>query len=158
VDVARAELAAGELPIGAVVVVDSEVVASAHTQDRAQRRRLVHAELLALDVADRALTGRRRRAALYSTLEPCLACLGAAMVTWLGRVVYGLQAPGDGAAELVQHWAQFRDETLVPEFRPPDLVSGLRRGEVLDLLDVYVQAHSEPDGLTRYAAALAALR
>jgi tRNA(adenine34) deaminase len=51
--VARQGLAAGELPIGAVVVADGVVIGAAHTQERRQGRLLVHAELLALDAADR---------------------------------------------------------------------------------------------------------
>lgn len=51
--------AAREMPIGAEVVVDDEVVATAHTAERSQRRLLVHADRLALDAADRVLAGRR---------------------------------------------------------------------------------------------------
>lgn len=157
VEVARHGMAAGELPIGAVVVLDGEVIATGHTRDRALGRRLVHAELLALDVADRLLAGRRTRATLYTTLEPCLACLGAAMVTGLGRVVYGLEAPGDGAARFVMQWDEFRDRALFPDFRVPELVGGLRRGEVLDLLDEYLRRNPQSDGYTAFAANLAAL-
>ncbi|HUP86755.1 MAG TPA: hypothetical protein VM143_13925 [Acidimicrobiales bacterium] len=68
--VAAEGMARGEMPIGAVVAVDGEVVAEAHTQERAQRRLLVHADLLALDLADRRLRGRRSRATLRTLTHP----------------------------------------------------------------------------------------
>src|SRR3954470_4632583 len=85
----------GELPIGAVVVLGDEIIASAHTAERAERRLLVHAELLALDAADRLtpFPGRRRDVRLFTTLEPCLMCLGAAMSFGLGEIHYALKSP-----------------------------------------------------------------
>jgi tRNA(adenine34) deaminase len=62
--VPRRGLAEGEMPIGAIVAVGSDVVAEAHTQERAQRRLLVHADLLAPDLADRVLGRERREATL----------------------------------------------------------------------------------------------
>src|SRR5688500_2253225 len=78
--VARAGLQKGELPIGAIVVVEGRIVASAHTMERGEGRFLVHADLLALEAADklRPFPGKRREASLYVNLEPCLMCLGAA--------------------------------------------------------------------------------
>src|SRR5689334_2753191 len=100
----------GELPIGAVVVLDGRVIAAAHTTEAAERRLLVHAELLALEAADRLqpFPGRRRDAQLFVTLEPCLMCLGAAMSFFLGAIHYALESPGDGAVALVREWR--RDE------------------------------------------------
>src|SRR5687768_3063774 len=94
--IAAAGMVRGEMPIGAVVVVDGEIVAEAHTEERTQGRLLVHADLLALDMADRRLQGRRSRATLYVTLEPCLMCLGAAFTARISRVVYALDSPSDG--------------------------------------------------------------
>src|SRR5688500_7857362 len=92
-EVAAEGMLAGEMPIGAVVVLDDEIVGEAHTQERAQGRLLVHADLLALDLADRRVGERRRRATLYVTLEPCLMCLGAAFTVRIRRVVYALESP-----------------------------------------------------------------
>ena len=80
-EMAQVGLSKGELPIGAVVVLDGEVIASAHTQEKSEGRLLVHAELLALEAADRIkpFPGRRRDVKLFTTSEPCLMCLGAAM-------------------------------------------------------------------------------
>jgi deoxycytidylate deaminase len=68
----------------------AKVVASAHTQERRQRRLLVHAELLALDEADRVPGLKRPESVLYTTVEPCLMCMGAAMTTMVGSVAYAL--------------------------------------------------------------------
>lgn len=104
--VAAEGLAKGELPIGAVVVVDNTVIAAAHTMERTARRLLVHADFLALDAADRLqpFPGRRRDATLFVTLEPCLMCLGAAMSFGVGAISYALESPSDGAVALVQSW------------------------------------------------------
>src|SRR4051794_12264189 len=87
-EVAAAGMGAGEMPIGAVVVVEGEVVSEAHTRETTQHRLLVHADLLALDEADRRLGFRARGASLYVTLEPCLMCLGAAFTIRAAKVVY----------------------------------------------------------------------
>jgi tRNA(adenine34) deaminase len=95
---AAAGFAVGELPIGAVVVAGGRVVGGAHTQELGQRRLLVHAELLALDEADRETGWDRGLATLFTTLEPCLMCLAATATAMVGRIVYALPSPGDGAA------------------------------------------------------------
>lgn len=99
-------LAKDELPIGAVVVLDSRVIAAAHTMERSTGRLLVHAELLALEDADRRwpFPGQRRDARLFTTLEPCLMCLGAAMSFFVGEVYYAVESPGDGAISLIRQW------------------------------------------------------
>ena len=96
-EAARRGLARGELPIGAVVVADGQVISTAHTEEVTQRRLLVHAELLALEAADRIEGWDRRRATLYTTLEPCLMCLGATATAMVGRIVWALESDGDGA-------------------------------------------------------------
>jgi tRNA(adenine34) deaminase len=131
----------GELPIGAVVVVDGKVIAAAHTQERAQGRFLVHADLLALEAADRLqpFPGRRRDAILYVNLEPCLMCLGAAMSAFIGGVCFGLPAPGDGAVDLVRQWQ--RDAQAFPAYRVPRIQGGLLAERSIDLLCTYVERY-----------------
>src|SRR5690348_6315934 len=102
----------GELPIGAVVVLNDQIIARAHTTERAERRLLVHAELQALLEADRRspFPGRRADVALFTTLEPCLMCMGAAMSFMLGTMYYALAAPGDGVAALVSQWQRKEED------------------------------------------------
>ena len=70
-----------EMPIGAIVEMGGEIIGSAHTQDRQQRQRLIHADLRAMDAAEQLLGYRPRPhpLRLAVNLEPCLMCIGAAM-------------------------------------------------------------------------------
>jgi tRNA(adenine34) deaminase len=100
-------LAANELPIGAAVALEGKVLAAAHWRVGEQPRLIDHAELVALRAAEEArLLGRadRARSTLYTTLEPCLLCMGAAMSFLVGRVVYALEAPLDGASDVAEIW------------------------------------------------------
>jgi tRNA(adenine34) deaminase len=153
--IARAGLEQGELPIGAVIVLDDRIIAAAHTAERAERRLLVHAELLALEAADRLqpFPGRRRDVQLFTTLEPCLMCLGAAMSFSLGAIHYALASPGDGAAGLVQGWQ--RDKAAMPSYQVPHLHGGLLRAESVALFQDYVARHSS-GGIWEWARTLIA--
>ena len=154
-DVAAEGMARGEMPIGAVVVADGEVLAEAHTEERTQGRLLVHADLLALDLADRRLQGRRERATLYVTLEPCLMCLGAAFTARIGRVVYGLASPSDGGCEAFIDWDRARQRESMPGYAIPVLEGGVLSSASAQLFAEY--AATAPAGWARdWAAELAA--
>lgn len=89
-DEAAAAGAAGDVPIGAVVVVGGEVVARRHNEREARPDPTAHAEILALADAAAALgTWRLSDATLVVTLEPCPMCAGALVASRLGRLVYG---------------------------------------------------------------------
>ena len=89
-DEARLAAAAGDVPIGAVVVVGGEVVARGHNEREARPDPTAHAELLALGRAAAALgTWRLTEATLVVTLEPCPMCAGALVAARLGRLVFG---------------------------------------------------------------------
>ena len=93
----RAE-AAGELPVGAVVMVGKEVVGEGWNQSFERGDATAHAELLALQEAARRLGGRYLDAAtLVVTLEPCPMCYGAALQAHVGRIVFGARNHRDGA-------------------------------------------------------------
>ncbi|XTZ17382.1 deaminase [Micromonospora echinospora] len=147
---------AGELPVGAVVVLGEEVVGRAYTQERAQGRRLVHADLLAMEQADRRLgwTVRARPLILAVTLEPCLMCLGAAMALGVSQVYYGLEAPDDGAAGVSVVWQPARSS--MPSFPLPAVAGGYRRRECVEQFRRYAATASDAS-LRRYAESMAAL-
>jgi tRNA(adenine34) deaminase len=89
-DEAHAAADHGEVPIGAVVLVDGRVVARRHNEREGQGDPTAHAEVLALRDAANALGTRRlSEATLVVTLEPCPLCAGAVWAAQLGRVVYG---------------------------------------------------------------------
>jgi tRNA(adenine34) deaminase len=97
---ARAGLAAGEVPVGAVVVVGDVIVGQAHNAPIGLVDPSAHAEVLALREAARKIGNYRLPAAtLFSTLEPCTMCCGAVIQARLARVVYGAPDPRAGAIE-----------------------------------------------------------
>ena len=89
---AEAELAIphGDVPVGALVVVDGEVIASRHNERQLTTDPSAHAEVLAMrDACERLGTWRLDEATLVSTLEPCTACAGVAVNARVERVVFG---------------------------------------------------------------------
>ena len=147
----------GELPIAAIVTLDAAIIARATTSERRERRFLGHAELAAMEAADRLglSLAERRRACLYTNLEPCLMCMGAAMSFFLGEIVYGLESPGDGAVDLVRGWA--RKEEDLPGYQVPTIVGGVLREESARLFAEYV-ARRPPGPMRDWAETLARLR
>ena len=95
---ARAGLAAGEVPVGAVVVLDDVIIGQAHNAPIAHHDPTAHAEVLALREAARKVGNYRLPGAiLYATLEPCVMCCGALIHARISRVVYGAVDPRAGA-------------------------------------------------------------
>jgi len=80
---------AGEVPVGAVLVIDGQIIARAHNQVELLNDSTAHAEMLALTAAFHALGSKYLpQATLYVTLEPCLMCTGALYWSQIGRVVF----------------------------------------------------------------------
>ncbi len=129
-DEARLAAADGEVPIGAVVVVDGEVVARRHNEREATGDPTAHAEVLALrDAAEAFGSWRLEGATLVVTLEPCPMCAGAAWAARIGRVVYGGANLDAGALGSLYHLGT--DPRLNHEF---PVTHGVREEECLDLL------------------------
>ncbi len=94
---ARVGLAAGEVPVGAVVAVNGKVVARAHNRPIAMNDPSAHAEILALRQAARSLGNYRlNNAVVYVTLEPCAMCFGAMVHARIARLVFGATDPKSG--------------------------------------------------------------
>lgn len=87
---ARKAAALGEVPVGAVVAKDGEIISAAHNTRETEKNALHHAELLAIDAACKKLGGWRLwQCELFVTLEPCPMCSGAIINSRIKRVVYG---------------------------------------------------------------------
>ncbi|HEX5003854.1 MAG TPA: tRNA adenosine(34) deaminase TadA [Gemmatimonadales bacterium] len=87
---ARAAAVHGEVPVGALLVREGQVVGQAHNEMSQRRDPTAHAELLAIHRAlDAVGEDRLSDAALYVTLEPCAQCAGAIVLAKVGRVVFG---------------------------------------------------------------------
>ena len=122
-----------DVPIGAVIVRDGEVVAAAHNERELRQDPTAHAEMIALREAARlAGTWRILDAALYVTLEPCAMCAGAIVLARIARVVYGARDPKSGACGSVLN--------VLAEPRlnhRPELAAGLMAQESAELLGAF---------------------
>ena len=99
---ARRAAAAGEVPVGAVLLQDGSVVAEAHNEIETIPDATAHAEMLVLrEAARRTGSWRLEGMTLYVTLEPCPMCAGAAVLARLERLVYGAPDPKKGAVDSV---------------------------------------------------------
>lgn len=89
---------AGEVPVGAVIVKDGEVIAKAHNRIETDSKSSAHAEMLALDAAQEALGSKwLNGCTMYVSLEPCSMCAGALVLSRVGRLVIGADDPKTGA-------------------------------------------------------------
>jgi tRNA(adenine34) deaminase len=97
---AQAAAAAGEVPVGAIIVCNDRVIAAAHNQRETLRDPTAHAEMIAITQAAESLGAwRLEGCTLYVTLEPCPMCAGAIVQSRVPRVVYGAIDPKAGAVE-----------------------------------------------------------
>jgi len=115
---AEAEKAAAsdETPVGAVLVIDDKVIASAHNMRETWQDPTAHAEVLVVrEASARSGTWRLQDAVLYVTLEPCLMCAGALVLARINRLVYGCRDPKAGALGSV--YDVVRDGRLNHTFR-----------------------------------------
>lgn len=137
---AQAELAAraGEVPVGAVVAKDGEIVAQAHNLRESGKNATYHAELLAIDAACKALGGWRLwQCELFVTLEPCPMCAGAAINARLPRVVFGASDPKAGSCGSVT------DLFALPYNHHPETAGGVLGGECAAVLQDFFRALRE---------------
>jgi tRNA(adenine34) deaminase len=127
---ARASLAQGERPHGAVAVVDDAMVARGHDRVRDTGDPTAHAVIVALRETARRL-GRDRLgdATIFTTVEPCAMCVGALLESDVAALVYAAPNVVDGAAGSV---VQLADHPRLP--RRLKVVSGIRRDEVEELI------------------------
>jgi tRNA(adenine34) deaminase len=138
--------ALGEVPVGAVVVFEDEVVGIGFNRRETDHDPVAHAEILAIQQASRAL-GRWRLSGceLFVTLEPCPMCAGAIVNSRLDRLVYGASDPRAGAAGTV--FDIVRDERLNHQVEVVQGVLGESCSRILSdfFADVRARRRSKPD-------------
>ena len=135
-DEARRAAVAGEVPIGAVVVLDGRVIGSGHNQPVGSSDPTAHAEIMALRQAAREMGNYRLPGAvLYTTVEPCPMCCGAVLQARLARMVYGAPDPKAGAARSL--YRLLEDARLNHEVVVAD---GVRSAECAALLTDFFKA------------------
>jgi tRNA(adenine34) deaminase len=127
---ARAAQAEGEVPVGAVVAVDGNIIARGHNRPIALCDPTAHAEMLAMRAAGTALnTYRLVGATVYVTLEPCTMCVGAMVNARVARLMFGARDPKAGAAGSVYDVG--RDGRL---YHRIEIYSGLEEARCAELL------------------------
>ena len=121
---ARVAAQEGEVPVGAVVARNGEIVAAAHNRRENDKNAVAHAELLAIDGACKKLGGWRLwQCELFVTLEPCPMCAGAIVNSRIRRVVYGAKDPKAGCCGSVT------DLFAMPFNHKPVVEGGLMEAE-----------------------------
>jgi tRNA(adenine34) deaminase len=130
VDEARKAQALGEVPIGAIIVHDNEVIARAHNLRETTQNAVTHAELSAIQEACNALgSWRLEETTLYVTLEPCPMCAGAILQSRIPRVVYGARDPKGGCVDSL--YRLLNDPRFNHECEVTEGVLGNECGEML---------------------------
>jgi tRNA(adenine34) deaminase len=121
---------AGEVPVGAVVVLAGKIIGRAHNQVELLKDATAHAEMLALTQAEAAVGDwRLTECDLYVTKEPCAMCAGALVHTRIRRVIFGCTDPAAGAAGSVMNLLQ------MPALNHRcDIASGVLQDECAEIL------------------------
>ena len=138
---ARAAAARGETPVGAVIVKDGKIIASAGNCRERGKNAVLHAELSAISQACRTLNGWRLvGCTLYVTLEPCPMCAGAIMNARIPRLVFGAPDIKCGAV------GGMFDLFSLPVNHKPEIVSGVLRDECGDIIKTFFRARRNGKG------------
>ena len=144
IEEARRALAAAEVPIGAVAVVEDSIVARAFNQPIRAVDPTAHAELLVLREAARILDNYRlTQVVVYVTVEPCLMCVGALVHARVREVVYGAAEPKSGA--LVSTMKAHEMPGLNHRFA---VTAGVLEAECRDLIQEFFREKRRPPPLT----------
>lgn len=119
----------GEVPVGAVIAKNGEIVSTGRNRREKDKNALAHAEIEAIDKACRALGGWRLwECELFVTLEPCPMCAGAIINSRLRRVVFGAYDPKAGSCGSVNNLFSFEYN------HSPELIGGFMKDECAALL------------------------
>ena len=138
---AKKAAALGEIPVGAVIVRDKQVIARAHNRRELDQDAMAHAEVLCIQQACRVLNSwRLSGCTLYVTLEPCPMCSGAIINSRLDRVVYGAKDDKAGCAGSVA------DLFVMPFNHTPVIRSGILEEECAAVLsDFFDSLRKRPE-------------
>lgn len=135
-DEARAAAAAGEVPVGCVIVREGEVIAKAHNRTLTDRDPTAHCEMLAIRQAAATLASERLTGCdLYVTLEPCAMCAAAISLARIRRLYYGAADSKGGAVESGVRY--FGSPTC---HHRPEAYGGLAEAEAATLLKEFFRA------------------
>ncbi len=120
----------GEVPVGAVVVANKQIIARAYNQVETLKDPTAHAEILAITAATNAIGGKYlKECTLYVTLEPCAMCAGAGFWSQLSKVVFG-------ATDKKRGYRSFGGKILHPK---TEVVTGIMADESQNLMNDFFQ-------------------
>lgn len=155
-DLAKKAMDLGECPIAAIVFLDDEIVAESHTKEFSEKRLLVHAELNALTEADQKGYSYedRRKMQLFTNLEPCIMCMGAAMSFFHRQNLLRAGIPTDGGAQMIRGWTP-KDDSF-PLYDVPEMEGGILRNESKELFRAFSETCAS-DGMRLFAKSLSLL-
>ena len=137
---AREAEAIDEVPVGALIVRDGEIIARAYNTRQTSKCATHHAEVLAIEEACRVMGGwRLPGVTLYVTMEPCVMCAGAIINARVPRVVYGAPDMRFGA------FGSALDLVKVPLNHTPEVVGGVLREECANILSEYFKKKRKRD-------------
>ncbi|MFM9827288.1 MAG: nucleoside deaminase [Sphingomonas sp.] len=132
-DTACEAAGSGEVPVGAVIVHDGQIIATAANAPRATHDPTAHAEMLVIRAAAKVLgTDRLSTCDLWVTLEPCAMCAGAIALARIRRLYYGASDPKGGA---VEHGARYFTQATC--HHRPEIYAGIGDGEAAALLRAF---------------------
>jgi tRNA(adenine34) deaminase len=121
---AKIALANGDWPIGAVVVLNDEIISRGYNKVYSENNKLAHAEMMALDKAQDVIIANKSKCTVFTTCEPCPMCFGAIILSRIGRLVYGIKE-NSGCTHLKKHLPP----TLQREQFTLDITSGVLADE-----------------------------
>ncbi|MDE5932807.1 MAG: nucleoside deaminase [Lachnospiraceae bacterium] len=143
INLAEEALGKNELPIACIIFHNDTIITQSHTSEAADKRLLVHAEIKALMELDRKKIKAKEKMQmeLFTNLEPCMMCLGAAVSSFVGKIYYSLDAPSDGAVK----WAEktWDAHHIKSTFCLPEITSGILETESKTLFKRYIDIHKE---------------
>lgn len=129
IELAKEAAKEGEVPVGAVVVIDGRIVGSGRNHRETDKNALAHAEIEAINEACKTLGGWRLwQCDMYVTLEPCPMCTGAIINSRIKRLVYGASDSKAGSCGSVVNLFS------LPYNHKPEVISGLKQEECAALL------------------------
>ncbi|MGE5665715.1 MAG: nucleoside deaminase, partial [Betaproteobacteria bacterium] len=105
---ARLALAEGNLPIGAVIVHDGQIVATGRNGVDSGENDTHHAELAAIQSIPKFLFRHKRQCTVYTTLEPCMMCMGTILIARIHRIVWGATDPVAGVADMLPRYTYLK--------------------------------------------------
>lgn len=122
-----------EVPIGAVVVIENKIIGRGHNRTEALKDATAHAEMIAItSAAEKLGDWRLEGATLYSTIEPCAMCSGAAVLSRIGTIVYGAKDPRFGACGSL-----FEIPTDSRLNHRAEIISGVMEQEAVELMQLF---------------------